>query len=137
MQSCAGSRSGRHLFALDGGRLVISGAARAGTRERAGFTVFDGRRAAITYDRQADVADPQGRRSARRYDSDAITGRTPPSATDIGSAGDGIIVGLASSPSHRAASAPQRDQYGTDRRQVEAYGRAVVPAPWNARQRRW
>ena len=106
-----------------------------GLAHASGFTVFDGHRVvAITYDRQADVP-IRNAAALLSHDLTRLTGRAPVVGAEITGAGDGVIVGLASSP--YIAQLLRRNGIGTApiAGKWETYGRAVVPAPWNARQR--
>jgi hypothetical protein len=117
------------------GALVLCGVAQAADANAAGFTVFDGRTvAAITYDGTSSVPI---RKAAEllSHDLTRLTGRTPVVAADIPNAGDGIIIGLASSP--YVAQILRKNGISTTpiAGKWETYGRAVVPAPWDARKR--
>ena len=115
--------------------LVICGCVSPARARAAGFTVFDGRTvAAIRYGREADVPIRKAA-DLLSHDLTRLTGRTPVVGTDMGNAGDAIIIGLASSPymaqllrRNGLSTAPIAGKW-------ETYGRAVVPAPWDARQR--
>ena len=113
--------------------LLSAGFARPAGADAAGFTVFDGRTVAgISYDPRADV--PIRKVAALlSHDLMRLTGRTPLVGADTSRAGDGIIIGLASSP--YIARLLRRN--GISARPIagkwETYGRAVVPAPWDAR----
>ena len=110
---------------------------RAGCVSAADFTVFDGRTvAAITYEPGAEI--PIRKAAALlSHDLTQLTGRTPtvgPASGNGGNAddaGNGIIVGLASSP--YIAKLLKQNGIGTGpiAGRWETYGRAVVPAPWN------
>lgn len=100
-----------------------------------GFTGFDGQRvAAITYDPQAGVP-IQKAADLLSHDLTQLTGHAPVVTANMTSGGDGIIVGLASSP--YIAQLLRRNGISTVplAGKWETYGRAVIPAPWNARQK--
>lgn len=115
--------------------LVTPGCARAGGANASEFTVFDGRTAAaVSYGPRADVP-IQKAAALLSHDLTRLTGRTPVVGGPIASGGNGIIIGLASSPyvaqllrRNGISAAPIAGKW-------ETYGRAVVPAPWNARKR--
>lgn len=113
----------------------MPGFVRAADAGAARFTVFDGRTvAAITYDRQASAPI---RKAAQLLSHDLmrLTGRTPVVRDSIRNAGDGIIIGLASSP--YLAQLLRKNGISTTpiAGKWETYGRAVVPAPWDASKR--
>lgn len=114
--------------------LAISGFAREACANASGFTVFDGQTvAAISYDAKADV--PIRKAAALlSHDLTRLTGRMPVVGADVGNTGNGIIIGLASSPyiamilhKNRISTTPIAGRW-------ETYGRAVVPAPWDTRK---
>jgi hypothetical protein len=125
----------RTWIGLAAGLLAVAGLARPAAAGGAEFTAFDGRTvAAITYDRRADV--PIRKAAALlSHDLTRLTGRTPIVGPQLESAGDGIVVGLATSPyiaqllhKNGISTAPIAGKW-------ETYGRAVVPAPWDARHK--
>ena len=114
---------------------VISGLVWCARANAAGFTVFDGRRvAAISYDPQAAVPIRKAA-SLLSHDLTRLTGRTPAVGAAFGDAGDGIIIGLAASP--YIAKLLRQNGIGTTpiAGKWETYGRAVIPAPWDARKK--
>ena len=117
------------------GALAIAAAARAAPAGGSRFTVFDGHAvAAIAYDRHATV--PIRKAAALlSHDLTRLTGRTPVTGVQRHDAGNEVIIGLASSPyiakllrQNGISTAPIAGKW-------ETYGRAVIPAPWNARER--
>ena len=119
---------------LAAGALAIACSAPAARARVSGFTVFDGSSvAAIIYDPQAEV--PIRKAAALlSHDLTRLTGRTPVVGADPGKGGNGIIIGLATSPyiaqllrRNGISAAPIAGKW-------ETYGRAMVPAPWNARK---
>ena len=116
--------------------LIILGFAWSSRASASAFKVFDGRTvAAITYGRQASVP-IQKAAALLSHDLTRLTGQTPVVAVEGQSSGtgDGIIIGLASSPyvakllrQNGISAIPIAGKW-------ETYGRVVVPAPWNARK---
>jgi len=125
-------RPARFVLAICG--LLSAVFAPPGRAAAPGFTVFDGRTvAAVTYEPRAAVPIRKAA-DLLSHDLTRLTGRTPVAGADVKSAGNGIIIGLAASP--YIAELLRRN--GISTRPIagkwETYGRAVVPAPWDARR---
>lgn len=111
--------------------LAIASLSRPARASASGFTVFDGQTVpAIAYDRQADVP-IQKAAALLSHDLTQLTGRTPVVSPEVKKAGNGIIIGLVSSP--YIATLLKKNGIGVTPiiGKWETYGRAVVPAPWN------
>lgn len=89
----------------------------------------------VVYDRSggvpiAKVSELLGR------DLTSLTGRHPGIASDFRHAqGPGIIVGRVDSPQIAAILATNKIDIAPIRGKWETYGRAVIPAPWNSKQK--
>jgi len=112
--------------------LAFAGLGMVGSARAAVLTLSDGRSVtAISYDRQSGTP-IQKAAELLAHDLTQLTGRSPVIGADLNSAaGNGVIVGLASSPS--IAALLQKNSISTAQIQGkwETYGRAAVPAPWD------
>lgn len=71
-----------------------------------------------------------------KHDLTALTGReTAVASTFKGARGDGVIIGLATSPRIAAVLAANKIGTAPIDGKWETYGRTVVPAPWNKHQK--
>jgi len=112
--------------------LVFAGLGLVNQVDAAALTLFDGQSvAAISYDRQAGTP-IQKAAELLAHDLTQLTGRSPVIGTDLKSAtGNGVIVGLASSPSIAALLRKNSISTAAIQGKWETYGRATVPAPWD------
>jgi hypothetical protein len=73
-----------------------------------------------------------------RHDLNALTGRQPAVTSTLRRAkGAGIIIGLAASPPMAKILVANKLSTSPIDGKWETYGRAVVPAPWDKKRRRW
>lgn len=127
---CACMRLWRSIKAV----LVLAVLALVPSGALASSVLLDGAKIElVTYDRDggtpiAKVAE------LLRHDLTALRGTAPaimPNLPHTG--GDGILIGLASSPEIKAILAANKISTNAIDGKWETYGRAVVPAPWNRR----
>ena len=99
-------------------------------------TLFDGNSvAAIAYDQQSGIP-IQKAAALLSHDLTQLTGRTPALIAGFKNAeGDGVVIGLASSPEIAALLKRNHISTAPIAGKWETYGRVVVPAPWNPRKK--
>jgi len=116
--------------------LAFAGLGIAASAGGATLTLFDGRRvAAISYDAQSGTPI---RKAAEllAHDLTQLSGQSPVIGAGLTSAqGNGVIIGMASSPSIAALLQTNGIHAAAIRGKWETYGRAVIPAPWDPAQR--
>lgn len=133
--TCSTTEKFRNITSLAAIALAIISWAQPLRANESEFTLFDGQTVAvITYDKQAGVP-IQKVAALLSHDLTQLTGQTPLVSTDIKHAGNGIIVGLASSPKIAALLKKNNISATPIEGKWETYGRAVVPAPWNFRKK--
>jgi hypothetical protein len=99
------------------------------------FTLYDGKAVATTVTDPADAAPVGKAAELLARDLTALTGHTPTLATRLeGLAGRAVIIGRADAPVIAALLKVNHIDTAPIAGKWETYGRAVIPAPWDATQ---